>query len=602
MKETPAASSQKDIQADPGGRPEPLRRRASRSSTPLLVRTIGAGSVSAPKKTPYTPTKGGTAKRGAGSLRTISSDGPAKQSKSNQTRTRGQTNTATLATTNYARRPPAPARPALAPDLARAVLEVRQKRRQKSARQELGRRHLIDFAQYVDPTFITAPHLEYIAGKLERLQRREIKRLMIFAPPRHGKSKLVSELFPAWALGRDRAEQFMICSNAATLCDTFSRNVRNMIQSAPYRELFPATVLSDDSAAIQMWTLEGFTRPAMISASVGSIPVGQGAKILDIDDPIGSMQEGESAKARESVYQWYTGTIRPRLEPDAAIILNMQRWHDDDLAGRLIADMARAEQWEVLFLPAFAEDNDALGRPPGAPLWPARWPEHELRAIESVSARSFAAKYQQRPRPAEGSLFKKVWLTQRIDAAPPGLRWLRYYDLAYSTKQTADNSASIACAIDALGNVYFRRGWASKMESPDVRRKIKETMMSERDTGHGVELAVQGGSVIQDLQRDKDLIGFSFRGVKVDTDKMVRAVPLADRAEAGQVFFVRESVSDDAWITDWVDELAAFPYGVHDDRVDAASGSFLMHATGSGWAAYAQQQLDKHEQQKQQAN
>lgn len=495
-----------------------------------------------------------------------------------------------------------PTRRQVGPDLAGQVLAARQRKRVDLARRVLARRHLMDFARYVDPSFISAPHLEYIASILERVQRREIKRLMIFAPPRHGKSKLVSEIFPAWCMGKDTSEQVMIACNTSSLSDTFSRNVRNLIVSDPFRRVFPNTRLSDDSTTVQKWTLAGYSRPAMISVGVGAVPVGQGAKILDIDDPIGSMQEGESAAARQSLYEWYTGTIRPRLEPDAAIILTMQRWHDDDLAGRLLADMARAEQWHVIFLPAFAETADELGRPEGMPLWPERWPAAELRAIESVSPRSFAAKYQQRPRPAEGSLFKKNWL-QKIDAAPPGLRWMRYYDLAYSLKQTADNSASIACAVDPLGNVYFRRGWAGKMESPDARKKIKETMLAERsDTSHGVELAVQGGAVIQDLQRDKDLLGLAFKGVTVDRDKMVRAVPLADRAESGKVFFIRESVSDDGWINEWCEEMAAFPYGAHDDRVDAASGAFLMHANLSGWTQYAKQELDKkNEQQKQTA-
>lgn len=490
-------------------------------------------------------------------------------------------------------------RPEMTPDLAARILAIRARRRSESARQELARRHLIDFACYVDPTFKPARHLEYIAEHLEKLRRREIRRLMIFAPPRHGKSKLVSEMFPAWALGLDRSEQFMVCSHTSSLSDTFSRNVRNLILSEHYRRLFPGTQLSDDSATIQKWTLDGFTRPAMMSVGVGGVPTGHGAKILDIDDPIGSYEDAESVKSRDSVYQWYTSTIRPRLEPKAPVILSMQRWHEDDLAGRLLRDMARAEQWTVINLPALAKDGDPLGRAPGMPLWPEWWPIEELNALQSVSARSFAAKYQQEPRPAEGALFKKAWL-QVTDAAPAGLRWMRYYDLAYSMKQTADSTASIACAIDRDGTAYLRRGWAGKMESPDVRRKIKETMLSERaGTSHGVESAIHGGSTVQDLMRDKELVGVSFRAVHVDTDKMVRAIPLADRAESGKVFFVRESVNDDTWIEPWIEEMAAFPYGAHDDRVDAASGAFLMHAKQPGFSAFAQEQLEQYAQRNQ---
>jgi hypothetical protein len=119
---------------------------------------------------------------------------------------------------------------------------------QELLRRRQSRRSLIDFAAYVDPTFQRAPHLALIADYLERARRREIPRLMIEAPPRHGKSKLTSEMFPAWALGMDATEQFMLASHTASLPETFSRNVRNLIASDSYQRLFDETHLSDDSA------------------------------------------------------------------------------------------------------------------------------------------------------------------------------------------------------------------------------------------------------------------------------------------------------------------------------------------------------------------
>ncbi len=402
---------------------------------------------------------------------------------------------------------------------------------------------------------------------------------MIFAPPRHGKSKLVSELFTAFALGNDPDEQIMECSHTQSLSDTFSRNVRNLIGDEHYGTLFPDTRLSDDSTTIQKWTLANRTRPAMMSLGVGGSPTGHGASLLIIDDPIGSAEEAESKLQRDNLYQWYTDTIYPRLEPEAVIILMMQRWHEDDLAGRLLKEQIRADEWTVIDLPALADEHDALGRTPGAALWPARFDEAELHRIRAVNARSFEAKYQQRPRPAEGAKFKRGWL-KVIDAAsiPQGLKWVRYFDLAWSQKQSADNTATISGAIGPDGTVYFRRGRAGKLESPDARRLIKEIMLSERGVRHGIEKAVHGGPVVQDLMRDPDLAGVGFTAVDVHHDKVTRATPVADRAEAGKVMFVRESVNDDGWIADWIDELCAFPYGAHDDRVDAVSGVAQMLA------------------------
>lgn len=441
---------------------------------------------------------------------------------------------------------------------------------------------------------------------------------MIFAPPRHGKSKLASELFPAWALGVDPSEQFMLASHTQSLSDTFSRNVRNMIGADRYAELFPATQLSSDSATIQKWSLAGYTRPSMMSVGVGGSPTGHGARILIIDDPVGDYKDAESAVQRENTYQWYTSTIYPRLEPDAAIILMMQRWHEDDLAGRLLRDQVGADRWEVISMPALAETQDErdqinaiygqsagwpdpLGRQPGEPLWPSRFNTKALSAIQKVSPRSFDAKYQQRPRKAKGSFFKDNWL-QIANSAPAGLRWVRYYDLAYSIKQTADNTATIGAAMDDAGNIYLRKGRAGRMESPDVQRLIKEFMLSEPAATHGIEAAVQGGAAVQEVLRDKDLVRIACRPVHVDTDKQVRATPVQTRAETGKLYFVRETLDDDVWINEWVQEMLEFPYGAHDDRVDAVSGCFMLLTSGSGWADLARKKLQEIENAKTKAD
>lgn len=403
---------------------------------------------------------------------------------------------------------------------------------------------------------------------------------MIFAPPRHGKSALASEIFPAWCLGIDPSEQFMLCSHKQELSDTFSRNVRNVLGLEAYQELFPATKLSPDSATIQKWTLAGFTRPAMLSVGVGAAPTGQGAKLLIIDDPVGDADQAESALQREKVWRWYTDTIYPRLEPNAAVVLMMQRWHEDDLAGRLLAAQARADQWTVVQLPALAEEDDPMKRAPGAALWPMRFTAEDLASIRAVNPRSFEAKYQQRPRPAEGALFKRSWLrVVEPSVLPVTLRWVRYYDLAYSMRESADNTATISGAFDSLsGTLYLRRGRAGRMETPEVRRMIYDFALAEKGVRQGVEDALHGGPIVQDLLRAGPLVASAVVAVAVERDKYVRAVPVADRAAAGKVAFVRESPNDDGWIADWIDELCAFPYGEHDDRVDAVSGVAQMLA------------------------
>lgn len=482
--------------------------------------------------------------------------------------------------------------------LASLVLAKRNRERADGARRLLARRHLLDFARYVDSSWRPAQHLSLIAQALEQIARRDLRRLMVFAPPRHGKSRIVSELFPAWLLGRDPSEQVMLCSHSQSLSDTFSRNVRNLIVTETYRALFPRTRLSDDSATVQKWTLAGQIRPAMLSVGVGGAPTGQGARVLIIDDPVGDAEAAESALQRDNLYRWYTDTVYPRLEPNAAIILMMQRWHEDDLAGRLLRDQARADEWHVLVLPALAETQeerdqtytriyglpagrpDPLGRAPDEALWPSRFGAQALREIERVNPRSFAAKYQQRPQPAEGALFKRGWL-RIVDAeiVPQDLRWARYYDLAYSLRESASNTATIAGAFDErTGTLYLRRGVAGRYETPDVRALIYRLITTEPDERHGIEAKMHGGPVVQDLLRAREIAAIGVTAVDVHGDKYVRAVPVADRAAAGKVAFVRESPSDDAWIAEWIGEMCAFPYGQRDDRVDAVSGVAQMLA------------------------
>ena len=204
-----------------------------------------------------------------------------------------------------------------------------------------------------------------------------------------------------------------------------------------------------------------------------------------------------------------------------------------------------------------------------------------LRAIESVSKRSFAAKYQQKPRPAEGAKFKRAWLSV-IEASelPQNLRWERYYDLAHSLREQASNTSTIAGAMGTDGVLYLRRGRAGKMESPDERKLIKEFMLNEPETEHGIENKVHGGPMVQELMREKELAHVALKPINIHADKIVRATPVVDRAEMGKVKFVREAVNDDVWIGEWIDEMCAFPYGAQDDRVDAVSGVNQMIGQG----------------------
>ncbi len=176
---------------------------------------------------------------------------------------------------------------------------------------------------------------------------------------------------------------------------------------------------------------------------------------------------------------------------------------------------------------------------------------------------------------AAGSLFRREQI-RIVDDAPPGLRWARAYDLAASTKTSADYSASIACAIGSDGTVYLRDGWRMRAEWPDVRRVIIETMRAEPTALHVIEQAMHGLAAVQELLREPALYGIAITAQPVDRDKYTRALPLAARAEQGKLALVRG-----AWVSEWLDEALRFPAATHDDYVDAATLAYAAAAQHS---------------------
>lgn len=247
------------------------------------------------------------------------------------------------------------------------------------------------------PTYSVGRMHELICQKLEAIESGQCKRLMIFTPPRHGKSELVSKRFPAWYLGRNPDKQIISASYGSELASDFGRDVRNIIGDQLFANVFPGMGLAEDSQAKHRWhTNRG---GSYVSAGVGSPITGRGADILNIDDPVKDRASAESAIIRESIWAWYKSTAHTRLMPGGSVILTMTRWHEDDLAGRLIeAQKTGGDQWDILCLPAFDEHQRAL--------WPERYDEEALnQKRRSMGEQDFGSLYMQDPKPAGSAFF-----------------------------------------------------------------------------------------------------------------------------------------------------------------------------------------------------
>lgn len=210
---------------------------------------------------------------------------------------------------------------------------------------------LIPFVESTFPDFVTSHHHRFIAEKLEAVESGKIDRLAIFCPPRHSKSELASRRFPAWYLGRHPDHQVICCSYGDELAMDFGRNVRDIVEGQEYSSLFPGTSIRADSRSAERWQTD--QGGVYVSAGVGSGITGRGAHIALVDDPVKNREEADSETHRRRVWNWFTNVLYTRLMPGGAVILIMTRWHEDDLAGRLLeAESAGGDQWEVVNLPA----------------------------------------------------------------------------------------------------------------------------------------------------------------------------------------------------------------------------------------------------------
>lgn len=430
-----------------------------------------------------------------------------------------------------------------------------------------ARDRLLAYAVGLNPQYRTPPHIRMLASKLEAVERGEISRLAVFMPPRHGKSNLASEIFPAWYLGRRPDEQVMFTTYGQDLADGFGRKVRNAVADPRHVRSFPDSVLADDSQSAKKFnTTKGGVYYAV---GAGGAVTGRGADLLLIDDPLKNREEADSKLIRDKLWDWYASTAYTRLMPGGAVVLIQTRWHEDDLAGRVL----RQDGWDVLNLPALAEDNDALSRLPGTALWPEQYNEAALQSIRAtIGEREFAALYQQRPAPLEGALFRRQWIgRQRVPRA--GVHIAMGVDLALSLKQGADYTAIVVIARDEFGKLYVLDAARDRADFPTALHMIREMYAKWKPARINIEQVAYQAVVVQELLRTTTL---PIKGVTPDRDKVTRATAIALRYEQGLVHH--------ADLPSWFeDELLAFPQSEHDDAVDALVYAYqaVMAVNGS---------------------
>lgn len=443
----------------------------------------------------------------------------------------------------------------------------------------MARQRLIPFTlRMYGPQYRPGRHHHLIASTLETVERGDLQRVIIQVPPRHGKSTLASEHFPAWYLGRNPDKRIISCSYAAHLAYRFSRKARNMLDDP--RWPFPGVQPRRDARTVSAWDIDAH-RGGYVAAGVGGSITGIGCNVLVIDDAVKNQLEADSPVYRDRVWEWYQSTALTRVEPGGAVVLIMTRWHEDDLVGRALVDDPNG--WTVIDLPAIADGGpDALNRQMGEALWPEQWSADTLaERRRTVGERTWTALYQQRPSPAGGAVFLREWW-RRYSVLPPITEAAVFVDSAFKAGVGSDWSVFALWGRGDDGNFYLVDRWRARVQFPELVQAGHDMLARARSLLPGVraiplvvEDKASGQSAIQvwgrpsttrDGVRLPSLPVIPYK-IASGESKLARAEGVSPLAEAGRVYIP----ADAEWVGEFIEEHAAFPTGVHDDQVDTTS-------------------------------
>lgn len=417
--------------------------------------------------------------------------------------------------------------------------------------------------------------------------------VIVEEPPRHGKSELCSHYNPAWYLGTKPDDRVILVSYEATFAASWGRKARDTL--VEHGEDVFGIEINRRSSAADRWDILG-QRGGMYTAGILGGITGKGANVLVIDDVVKNAQEANSEIIRERHWSEYKQTFRTRLEPGGVIFVIGTRWHEDDLIGRLLAVQGDSREGEnhPLFdpdgdrflrvrLPAICEepdedfpDDDPLGREVGEELFPERWPKRLLKPLMNTT--TWPSLYQQRPAPKEGALFNPANFEI---VPPPGGKFkkiVRRWDLAATEEkpnEDPDYTVGLLLAEHANGLYYVLDVVRGRWNPDGVETTLRDVRISDRKKyGMGVKFRVErepgsAGKLYARHLAKKIFRGTNFRAIPSTGSKMLRADTVAAASERKEIKLVKGP-----WVKEFLHEARHFPYGTHDDIIDALSGAY----------------------------
>ncbi len=442
---------------------------------------------------------------------------------------------------------------------------------------ELAKNNFVAYSGLMRSAFRVYQHLVIVNKVLADVARGLIARVIFAMPPRHGKSYTISELFPAWMIGRNPSIKVMQAAYGSELAEDFGRAVRDQLQSLLFREIFGFGLSPNVTAAKHFRTVaEG----SYLAAGIGGGFTGFGANLFNIDDPIKTRREAESSTYRQGIVDWLQAVAYDRLEDfddgrPGIMMVNATRWHENDMSGWIMKNL-KSEGYLYIALPAItdADGERCLPRDPGArPLW------LEKRTIEAYETRrlivggyEWDSKYQQNPTPPTGSIFDLEWFN-RTDNPPRVAKVVQSWDTAEKDKLTSAYSTCGTFKV-AAGRYYTTDVFRERLKYPALKRNCISLAERESPDAVLIEDKSSGIQLIQDLRAETSI---PVIAIEPEGDKRIRAYGQSGIVEAGLCWLPNVA----PWLPEFESELRSCPACDFWDQVDMFT-QFLKWQRGKG--------------------
>ncbi len=443
---------------------------------------------------------------------------------------------------------------------------------------------LIEFCKHMQPDYKVGKHHRILANLLMDIEQGKKDRICVNIPPRHGKSQLVSIMFPAWFLGRNPNKKVMMVSHTTDLAVDFGRKVRNLIASDDYKKIFPEVQLAVDSKSAGRWNTN--FGGEYYACGIGSALAGRGADLLLVDDPHSEQDViNGNFSVFEKAYEWFTFGARTRLMPGGRVAIIQTRWHMDDLTGRVTNDMVNnnmSDQYEVVEFPAILdvvekETNKSVQKP----LWPEFFDLNALlRTKASMPVFQWNAQYQQEPTAEEAALVKREWWQMWKEPNPPSCEYIiMSLDAAAETHNRADYTALTTWGVFLNEskdnyNIILLNSIKKRMEFPELKELAMGEYSAWEPDAFIVEKKNSGTALYQEMRR-MGLPIQEYTPHRGSGDKLARLNSVSDIVSSGLVW-----VPETRWAEEVIEEIAGFPFMSHDDLVDSTVMALMRFRQG----------------------